>query len=78
MLLHFPLRSLIDVYSLLKPDEAKYASHHLTHLDFLLFNRLGMSAVLAIEVDSYTYHAIAGGQFFLCQPNIPEGLSFFS
>ncbi len=62
MLLHFPLRSLIDDYSLLKPAEAKYASHHMTHLDFLIFNKLGKNPVLAIEVDGYAYHAAEAKQ----------------
>lgn len=62
VLLHFPLRSLIGDYSLLTPDEAKYASHHLTHLNFLIFNKLGKSPVLAIEVDGYAYHAVEGRQ----------------
>ncbi len=60
--LHFPLRSLIDDYSLLTPVEAKYAGHHMTHLDFLIYNKLGKNAVLAIEVDGYAYHAVEGKQ----------------
>ncbi|MGE8377430.1 MAG: AAA domain-containing protein [Sphingobacterium sp.] len=62
VLLHFPLRSLIHDYSLLSPEEEKYARHHLTHLDFLIYNKLGKNPVLAIEVDGYAYHAQAGRQ----------------
>ncbi|RKF38916.1 hypothetical protein BCY89_26585 [Sphingobacterium siyangense] len=61
-LLHFPLRSLIDDYSLMTPAEAKYAGHHMTHLDFLIYNKLGKNPVLAIEVDGYAYHAAEGKQ----------------
>jgi hypothetical protein len=62
VLLHFPLRSLIDDYSLMTPAEAKYAGHHMTHLDFLIYNKLGKNPVLAIEVDGYAYHAAEGKQ----------------
>jgi len=62
VLLHFPLRSLIDDYSLMTPAEAKYAGHHMTHLDFLIYNKLGKNPVLAIEVDGYAYHAVEGKQ----------------
>ncbi len=62
VLLHFPVRSLIDDYLLLTPAEAKYAGHHMTHLDFLIYNKLGKNAVLAIEVDGYAYHAVEGKQ----------------
>ncbi|QQD13411.1 AAA domain-containing protein [Sphingobacterium sp. UDSM-2020] len=57
VILHFPLRSLIMDFSLLTDDEAKYAGHHLTHVDFLIYNSLGKKPVLAIEVDGYAYHS---------------------
>ena len=42
---HFPLNRLI-----------KYAMNMATHLDFLIYNRIGKKPVLAIEVDGYEYH----------------------
>jgi len=56
VLLNFPLRSLIKDFSKLNEQERKYATHPLTHVDFLIYNKLGKSAVLAIEVDGYAFH----------------------
>lgn len=33
-----------------------------THLDFLIYNKLGKTPVLAIEVDGYEYHKIESRQ----------------
>jgi superfamily I DNA and/or RNA helicase len=56
VLLHFPLNRLIKDFSRLNEQEARYASHPLTHLDFLIYNKLGKVPVLAIEVDGFEYH----------------------
>lgn len=56
VLLHFPVRNLIKDFSKLNEIEYKYANHPLTHLDFLIYNKLGKSPVLAVEVDGFTYH----------------------
>jgi hypothetical protein len=40
----------------LNEQEKKCASHPFTHLDFLIYNKLGKSAVLAVEVDGFEYH----------------------
>jgi very-short-patch-repair endonuclease len=40
----------------LNEQEKKYASHPSTHLDFLIYNKLGKSPVLAVEVDGFEYH----------------------
>ncbi len=56
ILLHFPVRSLLKDFSKLNEREKRYASHPLTHLDFLIYNKLGKSPVLAIEVDGFEYH----------------------
>ena len=54
--LHFPLRNIIRDFSKLDEQEQKYARHHSTHLDFLIFNKLGKNPVLAIEVDGFEFH----------------------
>ncbi|MCW9016505.1 MAG: AAA domain-containing protein, partial [Kangiellaceae bacterium] len=36
--------------------EIQFASHHKSHIDFLLFNKFDRLPVLAIEVDGYKYH----------------------
>jgi len=56
VLLHFPVRNLIRDFSKLNEQEQKYASNPLTHLDFLIYNKLGKNSVLAIEVDGFANH----------------------
>lgn len=53
---HFPMNMLIKNPKLLNEQECKYAMNPATHLDFLLYNRIGKKPVLAIEVDGYEYH----------------------
>lgn len=56
ILLHFSVRNLIKDFSILSEEEQKYASNPLTHLDFLIYNKLGKNPVLAIEVDGFSNH----------------------
>lgn len=56
VLLHFSVRNLIKDFSGLNELELKYASNPLTHLDFLIYNKLGKNPVLAIEVDGFANH----------------------
>ena len=53
---HFPLNMLIKNPELLNEPECQYAMNTATHLDFLIYNRIGKKPVLAIEVDGYKYH----------------------
>lgn len=53
---HYPLKMLIQNTALLNEEEYKYAMNPLTHLDFLIYNKIGKKPVLAIEVDGYKYH----------------------
>jgi len=41
---------------LLDDQECRYAMNPATHLDFLIYNRIGKTPILAIEVDGYAYH----------------------
>lgn len=50
------MNMLIKNPKLLNEQECKYAMNLATHLDFLLYNRIGKKPVLAIEVDGYEYH----------------------
>lgn len=52
----FPLNMLIKNPELLSKQECQYAMNPATHLDFLIYNRIGKRPVLAIEVDGYEYH----------------------
>lgn len=54
--LHYPLRNIIRDYSILTAEEQKYVQHSNTHLDFLIYNKLGKNPILAIEVDGFEYH----------------------
>ena len=56
VLIHFPIRKLIKDFSKLDEQEKKYASNPLTHLDFLIYNKLGKIPVLGIEVDGFEFH----------------------
>lgn len=55
--MHSSLATLVRDYSLLTEAEVRYASNPLTHIDFLLFNKMDKSPVMAIEVDGTKYHA---------------------
>ncbi len=56
VLLHFPFSQLIKDISALDEEELKYASNPLTHLDFLIYNKLGKLPIMAVEVDGYAFH----------------------
>ena len=53
---HLPLRMLLRDFSLLDDVERQYAGNGLTHLDFLIYNKVGKQPVLAIETDGFSYH----------------------
>ena len=53
---HFPLNMLIKNKELLNEKEYYYAMNPATHLDFLIYNRIGKKPMLAIEVDGYKHH----------------------
>lgn len=54
--MHSSLATLVKDYSLLTKQEAQYAANPLTRIDFLLFNKMDKSPVMAIEVDGTKYH----------------------
>lgn len=53
---HQPLNVLIRDAQLLNDEERKYAMSSVTHLDFLIYNKISKKPVLAVEVDGYHYH----------------------
>ncbi len=59
---HSSLATLVKDYSVLTEPEIRYASNPLTHIDFLLFNKMDKSPVLTIEVDGVKYHAVGSRQ----------------
>ncbi|MGN0022321.1 MAG: AAA domain-containing protein [Sphingobacterium hotanense] len=56
VLMHFPMRQLINDFSKLDQQELKYASNPLTHIDFIIYNKLSKIPVLGIEVDGFEFH----------------------
>ena len=55
--IHSSLATLVRDHSLLTEEEDRYASNPLTHLDFLLFNKMDKKPIMAIEIDGTRYHA---------------------
>lgn len=62
VVLHLSVRNLIRDYSKLTEVEQNYATNPLTHLDFLIYNKLSKFPVLAIEVDGYAHHKVGSRQ----------------
>ncbi len=62
ILCHYPLSRLIASTQDLTDEEAQFATHPLSHIDFLLYNRLTKQPLIAIEVDGWTFHKQAGQQ----------------
>lgn len=56
VLCHYPMNMLIRDFSPLNEEEAKYARNRLTHIDFLIYDRVSKKPALAIEVDGWSYH----------------------
>lgn len=53
---HYPLYILIANWELLNETEISFAQNQLSHLDFILFNRLSKQPICAIEVDGWHFH----------------------
>lgn len=53
---HQPLNLLLSNIDLLNYEERRYALNPLTHLDFLIYNRITKKPVLAVEVDGFHFH----------------------
>lgn len=60
--IHVSLATLIRDYSLLNEEEQTYAKNLLTHVDFLLFNKMDKAPIMAIEVDGTSFHAAGSKQ----------------
>ncbi|MEG0831421.1 MAG: AAA domain-containing protein [Acidaminococcaceae bacterium] len=60
---HYPLHMLIHDSSQLTDEEYQYAKRKVTHLDFLIYNRVSKKTVLVIEVDGFHYHQVESRQY---------------
>lgn len=54
--LHIPLKFLIKDCHLLTEEESTYAMNIMTHLDFVIYNKLNKKPLLAVEVDGVSFH----------------------
>ena len=54
--LHIPLNRIIKDFNVLDKKEVIFAQNEWSHVDFLIYNKLNKTPVLAIEVDGATYH----------------------
>lgn len=57
------LSQIIKDNSLLDENEKRYISHYNTHIDFLIFKKIGNIPILAIEVDGYKHHKFGTKQY---------------
>ena len=56
VVVHQPLNSIINNPCRLNDDETKYVMNEWSHVDFLIFDRMDKSIMMAIEVDGYEFH----------------------
>lgn len=59
---HSSLATLIRDYTIFTEQEAQFAANPLTHIDFLLFDKMNKVPVMAIEVDGTRYHTAGSAQ----------------
>jgi len=57
-----PLKMILRTLDKLDDAEAAYAMNAYTHVDFLIFNKLGKMPVLAVEVDGASFHKEGSNQ----------------
>lgn len=60
--IHVSLATLVKDYGPLTEEEKVYARNPLTHTDFLLFNKMDKSPIMAIEVDGTGFHEAGSKQ----------------
>lgn len=56
VLFGYPMNHLLRDFTLLSPEEENFAKNPLTHIDFLIYNKVSKKPVLAIETDGYAFH----------------------
>jgi len=54
---HVPLKRILRDMQKLDANETQYAQNILTHVDFLIFDKIGKVPRLAVEVDGVVFHA---------------------
>ena len=56
VVLHVPLRMLVNDLSKLNARELSFVTNHLTHLDFLIYSKVTREPILVVEADGFAYH----------------------
>ena len=54
---HVPMKMILRDMEKLNADEKQYSQNLLTHVDFLIFDRIGKVPRLIVEVDGTSFHA---------------------
>ena len=78
---HVSLHCLLRDMKKLNEEETRYAMNHATHVDFLIYRRIGKMPVFAIEVGGFDYHKPGTVQYerdlkvLLYRPILPRGVS---
>ena len=54
--MHIPLKEIFKARNDLTSEESAYMLNPLTHVDFLIYERFGMTPRFAVEVDGYAFH----------------------
>jgi len=54
--LHVQLNDIVKDANDLNPEQASFAANPWSHIDFLIYSKIDLQPVLAIEVDGYQFH----------------------
>jgi very-short-patch-repair endonuclease len=55
--MHYRMKDIIRDTEMLNADEKKYIENDMTHVDFLIFKKIGKTPQLIVEVDGVAFHA---------------------
>lgn len=56
VIVHYNARNIRGISDGLSKEEKKYILNHLTHFDFVIYNKTSKTIVLIVEVDGYKFH----------------------
>jgi very-short-patch-repair endonuclease len=55
--MHYRMKDIIRDIEMLNADEKRYVENDLTHVDFIIFKKIGKIPQLIVEVDGVAFHA---------------------
>lgn len=56
VLFGYPMNHLLRDFTLLSSEEENFAKSPLTHIDFLIYNKVSKKPILTIKTDGYAFH----------------------